>query len=64
MDLIGGKCPDDAVANMNPKLIRQKRQGLLSLVTTLCACVRMPDFGLSGLGSDHMRQHQHVEEYG
>src|SRR5215472_4655141 len=35
VDLVGGKCPGDAVARMNPKLIRQKSQNLLAEVGTL-----------------------------
>ena len=37
MLVVGGKCPGDAVANMNPKLIRQKGPKLLSLIFTLRA---------------------------
>ena len=49
MDLSAGMCPPDAVAGVNPKLIRQKRQSLASQITTLATHQSAPVFGLSRL---------------
>src|SRR6516225_5911949 len=42
MDLVRGESPTDAVAGMNPKLIRQKGQRLLTQVRTLGTHVSLP----------------------
>jgi len=62
--LIGGKSKGDAVASMNPKLTRQKGQSLVSLVSTLCTHVGIPDCGLNRRSSDQNRQHQCATEDG
>src|SRR5215467_4800613 len=62
MLLVGGKCPGDAVANMNPKLIRQKSPRLRTLIFILGACDRPPLFGMYWLCTDQLCQHQHAAD--
>ncbi len=66
MDFVGDKRPLDAVASMNPKLIGQKGQGLLSLVRTLRShdSLSVLRRGRNSLGSDQNRQHKHAAEDG
>ena len=62
MDLGGGECPGDAVASMNPELIRQKGQSLPSHVTTLGACDRLPRCSLNRLrAGEQVRRHAGIE---
>src|SRR5260370_9460958 len=64
MGVIAGNCPKDAVASMNPKLVRQKGPGLPSPVTTLGSSDSIPLGGLSRLRNDQTRGDQHGPEKG
>src|SRR5258708_3304295 len=57
-------CPKDAVASMNPKLVRKKGPGLPSPVTTLGSSDSIPLCGLSRLWNDQTRGDQHGTEKG
>jgi len=66
MDLVRRKCPGDAIAFMNPKLIREKGQSLLSLISTLSAhgSARVLRRGRNRLNSDQNRQRPYAAEDG
>src|SRR5215469_2254951 len=49
MYLISSSGPVDAIANVNPKLIREKGQSLFAFVSTLRAHCRSPRIGLTRL---------------
>jgi len=51
VDLVGRKAPSDAVFGVNPNLIGQERQRLMSHVTRLRAYLQLP-----GLGADCLRK--------
>src|SRR5262249_13909147 len=55
VDLVCQKLPGDAVADMDPELVRKKRQNLTSLVRALDAGERMPLGRLCTCGKSQQR---------